>query len=68
MNWVSPVTNGATYQCYDQLVQLEVTATDNVAVDHVNFWRWDAVNLVWVFIGTDNSVPYQSSVACSTLN
>ena len=47
---------------------MEASASDNVAVQRVWFVRWDAVNLVWVDIGTDYGAPYQASIACSTLN
>jgi C1A family cysteine protease len=67
-NWVAPVGNEQTYHVRNETIQLEVSATDNVAVSRVYFYRWDAVNGQWVEIGNDYTAPYQMSLDCSTLN
>jgi uncharacterized repeat protein (TIGR01451 family) len=59
VTWVLPVTVGKTYPVGGGIVRLEVTATDNVAVDYVQFWWWDKVAKVWNVIGRDYTQPYQ---------
>ena len=68
VNWIAPVGDGEVYPVGDEVIQLEVNATDNVAVARVRFYRWDAVNEQWVEIGNDYSAPYQMNLDCSTLN
>jgi len=68
INWVAPVGNTEVFVCRDTVVQLEAHATDNVAVERVRFYRWDAINEQWLEIGTDYSAPYQVSLDCSILN
>ncbi len=53
--WELPVhLGGHTYAGYTTL-RLEVLATDNVAVSYVKFYRWDALNNIFVDIGTDTT-------------
>ena len=68
VNWLAPVSNEQVYTVGSEVIQLKVSATDNVAVDRVWFYRWDAVNEQCVDIGTDYTAPYQMSLDCSTLN
>ena len=70
VNWSQPVQNEQTYYIDEPngWVQLEATATDNVQVDTVRFYRWDAVNELIVEIGSDAIAPYQASVNIQLLN
>ena len=68
VNWIAPVGNEQVYQVGDEVIQLEVSATDNVAVSRVRFYRWDHPNQQYVEIGNDYTTPYQTSLDCSTLS
>ena len=68
VSWVHPVTDGGVYNAENDTVLLEVNAVDNVRVDYVHFYRWDAVNLVIVDIGTDYTAPYQVNIDARILN
>ena len=68
VNWIAPVGNEQVYQVGDEVIQLEVSATDNVAVARVRFYRWDHPNQQYVEIANDYTVPYQMNLDCSTLN
>lgn len=68
VDWVAPVGNGGMYFVSDEVIQLEATASDNVGVARVRFFRWDAVNLEEVEIANVYSPPYQVLLDCSTLN
>ncbi|MBC7264718.1 MAG: peptidoglycan DD-metalloendopeptidase family protein [Chloroflexi bacterium] len=68
VNWVAPVGNEQVYPVRDEVILLEVSATDNVAVSRVRFYRWDAVNPRFCEIGEDYTAPYQASLDCRTLN
>lgn len=68
VTWIVPVGNGEVHDVTDEVVALEVNATDDVEVSHVAFWHWDAVNLVWVHLGDAWSAPYRIDLDCRTLN
>lgn len=68
VNWIAPVGNQEVYYTSSGIVNLEVSATDDTSVALVDFWRWDAVNGNWVYLGEDNTPPYQATVDVSTLN
>jgi len=68
VNWIAPIGNEQVYQVGDEVIQLEVSATDNVAVSRVRFYRWDHPNQRYVEIGNDYIAPYQMNLDCSTLN
>jgi uncharacterized repeat protein (TIGR01451 family) len=54
VTWELPVHFGERYDVSDnQIVRLEVFATDNVAVSYVRFYRWDTPNNDFVDIGFD---------------
>jgi uncharacterized repeat protein (TIGR01451 family) len=53
-----PVPTEGTYFTSGEIVTLVATATDNVAIDRVFFWRWDHVNEMWIEIGNDDTFPY----------
>lgn len=66
--WVAPVGNEQVYHVGGEVVQLEVSATDNEAVSRTRFYRWDAENNRHAEIGIDTTSPYQMSLDSSTLN
>ena len=68
VNWVAPASNTQTYHVRNETIRLEVEATDNVGVTRVRFYRWDAVNEVYVNIGYDDMPPYQFDLDCTILN
>lgn len=68
VNWVSPVNNNGTFVVGDQHISLVVDAIDDRSMSHVNFWRWDAINLQWVYLDSDYSQPYQYELDTTTLN
>jgi hypothetical protein len=68
INWVAPVENGGVYYAFGEPVTLTVSATDNVGIVNVHFYRWDAVNLVSVAIGDDDTAPYSVILDSKVLN
>lgn len=66
--WTAPVENEHVHHVKDEIVLLEVSATDNRAVSKVQFYRWDAVRERYVDIGEDTTSPYQMTLDCSVLN
>jgi uncharacterized repeat protein (TIGR01451 family) len=51
--WKLPVQLGGRYNVGNQIVRLEVLATDNVGVSYVKFYRWDVTINDFVDIGSD---------------
>jgi len=68
VDWIAPVGNKGTYHVADEIVQLKVNATDNVAVDHVSFERWDHPTQETIPLGESSSPPYVISLDTRTLN
>ena len=68
VTWVLPAAVEQRVDVGSEVVKLEVRASDNVAIDHVNFFRWDAAAGQFVDIGTDSTEPFQIDLDCSTLN
>lgn len=68
VNWIAPVSDGQVYNVRGEVVRLEVSASDNVGVTRVLFYRWDAVNGQWIDLDNVYSAPYQMSLDTSTLN
>lgn len=68
VSWTSPVGNGGTYITSSGTVTLQASASDNIGVVKVKFFRWDAVDLKWVDIATVTTPPLSSSIAVSSLN
>jgi hypothetical protein len=56
VTWELPVTNGESMIVGNEIVRLEVLATDNVAVSYVRFYRWDEPNSLFVDMGYDYSL------------
>lgn len=58
VSWSQPVTNGERYDVGNQMISLLVAAQDNVGVDNVRLYRWDAVLNQYVDIIMISSSPY----------
>jgi uncharacterized repeat protein (TIGR01451 family) len=62
VSWLQPVLNGQRLNVGCEVVRLQVSATDNLAIQEVDFYRWDPYygpSGGYVDIGHDSSVPYQ---------
>jgi uncharacterized repeat protein (TIGR01451 family) len=68
VNWISPVGNEGVFAVGDETVSLIVEATDFHSMSHVYFLRWDAINLQWIYLGSDYSQPYQYQLGTATIN
>ncbi|HEX7975457.1 MAG TPA: Ig-like domain-containing protein [Anaerolineales bacterium] len=69
--WMTPVKTGEVYNAsnnMEEIISLSVDATDNVAVDQVLYYRWDAVNNEYITIAEVPSPPYRVDLAISSLN
>jgi uncharacterized repeat protein (TIGR01451 family) len=62
VNWVKPVANEVYYYVYClpicPVVHLEASATDDIGVQRVEFYRWNHINLSYVPIGIDTIPLY----------
>lgn len=67
VQWTAPVGNNQTQTVTTGTVALEATASDNVGVARVEFWRYDAASDGWVLLNTDTTAPYQSSIDAGSL-
>jgi hypothetical protein len=72
INWVAPVADQQVYSGYcdsSPLVNLEVSVADyGSGLDRVEFWRWDAVNTMYVYIATDQfSNPTTNTNAAASI-
>ena len=68
VNWAAPVGNNERWDVVNDLVELHVSATDNVGVASVHFYRWDAINGTFINIGDAYTSPYSFTLDCSLLN
>jgi VCBS repeat-containing protein len=68
VTWTSPVADQGIQKVGDEVVRLEVTASDNSGVASVRFYRWDAVNEVNVEIGIVYAPPYRWDLDTRILN
>jgi uncharacterized repeat protein (TIGR01451 family) len=68
VTWTQPVSNGAMYPVNCQIVHLQVNATDNIAIQSVRFYRWDAKINSFVDIGYDTTAPYGWDIDTCNLN
>jgi large repetitive protein len=61
VSWLQPVLNGQRLNVGCQMVHLQVSASDNLAIEHVRFFRWDPFigGGSYIDIGFDTSPPYQ---------
>jgi pimeloyl-ACP methyl ester carboxylesterase len=67
LSWIAPVGDTQAYDVGNQTIQLEVSASDNVGVTEVIFYRWDYVNLEYLEIGRVFSAPYRINFDTSIL-
>jgi Bacterial Ig domain len=66
--WLQPqVDINRIYFVVGPTVTLEVTATDNVAVDRVRFSRWDPVNSKYVNMASIQVTPYRWQLDTTSL-
>jgi hypothetical protein len=68
LHWTWPVHDGETFPSPYTNLTLCVEAQDDLAVDHVEFIRWDAVNLVYVTIAILYEPPYCIDLDTRDLN
>jgi hypothetical protein len=69
VQWIAPVIAGEQYDIREgEQVILEAEAWDNDRIEQVTFFRWDAVNLEYVTIGTLSQAPFQINIKADTLN
>jgi hypothetical protein len=68
LQWLQPpVKNHSIYSVTGPTVTLEVAASDNAAIDHVRFSRWDPVTLKHVDIASVQGTPYIYVLDANTL-
>jgi hypothetical protein len=67
VRWTAPVGNDQTQAVTTGIVALAATASDNVGVERVEFWRFDAASVDWVLLGTDATAPYEASIDAGSL-
>jgi VCBS repeat-containing protein len=68
VTWASPVADQGIQEVGDEVVRLEVAASDNSGVASVRFYRWDAVEEVNVEIGIVYAPPYRWDLDTRVLN
>jgi hypothetical protein len=68
VNWISPVGNGQIYYSGLKKVLLEVQATDNVSIDRVHFYRWDAKIDQYIDIATILTAPFRVNLDTRVLH
>jgi uncharacterized repeat protein (TIGR01451 family) len=66
--WVAPTTFSTRYDVIGEYVMLIAEASDDIAIDYVRFFRWDAINLEFKEIGIAENAPYQWNFNTSVLN
>jgi hypothetical protein len=66
--WTAPVGNGQTHVANSGVIPLRADVTDASGVEYVDFWRYDEIRDNWVYLGSDDTAPYESSVNVSTLD
>jgi hypothetical protein len=65
--WIMPVGDTQVYNVCNQIILLEVDASDGGGINRVVFKRWDYVNLQKVELGTLYSAPYRVSLDTTPL-
>jgi hypothetical protein len=68
IEWLHPIGFGGVFDVGDEIVHLLVQASDNVAIERVRFFRWDAINEVIVEMGSVFIPPYELIFPTADLN
>lgn len=68
LNWTRPVDNQETIVVGNETIQLEASATDNVGITKVHFFRWDTDTLEYVDVGDVFSAPFGWDLDTMSLN
>ncbi len=66
--WLSPISDGQFLKVGEEIIRLEVSATDNSGIASVRFYRWDAIQLTYVEIGIVYAPPYRWDLDTRLLN
>lgn len=68
VDWVLPVATGKVYEVTFETVNLKATASDNMYVAQVRFYRWDAPTSEYIQIGVDNTAPFTTTLNAGELH
>lgn len=68
LNWKFPAENDQAAEVWCEPILLQVTVTDNVGVDYVDFFRWDAIKNRYIDVGIDDNPPYEIVFDACVLN
>jgi VCBS repeat-containing protein len=68
VTWTAPVADEGIHEVGDEIVRLEVSASDNSGIASVRFYRWDAVEEINVEIGIVYAPPYRWDLDTGVLN
>ena len=68
VTWTAPVADEGIHEVGDEIVRLEVSASDNSGIASVRFYRWDAAQEVNVEIGIVSAPPYRWDLDTRVLN
>lgn len=68
VTWTSPVSDEDVLNVTDQIVVLEVHASDNQSVDRVQFYRWDADQETYIDLAILTAPPYRFELDTSAVN
>jgi hypothetical protein len=66
--WVQPILDGGVLNVGDRPIRLQLDVDDNVAVQRVEIFRWDAVDEEFVDIVTLEKEPYEYELDARVLN
>ncbi|MEZ4515825.1 MAG: choice-of-anchor D domain-containing protein [Chloroflexota bacterium] len=65
VNWIDPVGNSEVHKVGGETVKLKVSATDDVAIEHIEFRRWDHPTQQDILLFEDTSAPYETTLDTS---
>jgi hypothetical protein len=68
LSWALPILDGGVYDVGTQPIQLQILAEDNVSVERIEIFRWDAVGEKFVDIATLEDPPFSYELDTQTLN
>lgn len=69
VSWLSPALDEESINVFDdEIIRLEASASDNMGIASVRFYRWDAVKLLYVEIGMVYAAPYRWDLDTNQLN